>query len=139
MVNFVPGMVKAMATKVALFIQKTSRQSTLGTVTFERLITQVGGIWNRETNNFAVPVRGMYLFHFTLLSENGRATVYLRKDNTNVQAAYSQTHAESASLMVVMEMEAGAQVSCILAQGVLHAAYTYGAYTHLSGALLYDL
>ena len=119
---------------MALYVQKTSSQSTLGTVTFERLITQVGGNWNPETNIFVVPVRGMYLFHFTLLSRGGTAAAYLRKDNTNVQSAYSHSASESASLMVIMEMQAGAQVSCYLVRGGI-----YGSYTHLSGSLLYDL
>ena len=45
--------------RVAVYVQKTTDQSGFDSVmTFEAVITEVGGIWNSEDNNFIIPTRG---------------------------------------------------------------------------------
>ena len=108
--------------QVAFFVQKTTTQSNPPTtVTFETVVTEIGGLWNRAANNFLVPTKGMYFFHLTgLMHTTGQVlTVYIRKDLTDVQRpnTYAPNYLNTGSAAVVMELEEYSQVSCWLTSG----------------------
>ena len=108
-------------------------------VVFENVITEVGGLWNRVTNNFVLPIHGMYFFHFTLMAGSRDAAAYIRRDLTNIQAAYAQSITDTGSAAVMLELTQYTQMSCWLAQGTIYGAGSYGPYDHFSGFLLYTV
>ena len=79
----------------------------------------------------------MYFFYFTLMAGSRDVGAYIRRDLTNIQAAYAQTDTETGSAAVMLELEQYTQMSCWLAAGRIHGAASYGAYTHFNGFLLY--
>ena len=125
-------------THVAIFVQKQRDQSGSGVVTFNTVVTEEGGRWNRVANNFLLPVNGMYYFHLTVISDtNGRSAAHIRVDNRNVQVAFAPIQLATGSASVVMRMRRYAQVSAWMAEGVVGGSGINGHYTHMSGFLLY--
>ena len=133
------GLVAASNLKVAFYVQKTITQTDPGVVTFQNVITAVGGVWNFSFHNFVLPATGMYMFHLTILAYNDIAATYIRSDSTNIQAAYSQRGSQSASALVVMQFAEMTEMSCWMGIGSLWGSGSFGPYVHFSGFLLYQM
>ena len=123
---------------MAFFVEKDSLQSALGTVTFEHVVTQQGGIWNADFNNFIIPTKGMYfLTHTAMASGDGHVASHIRRDSTNIREAYANGRLVATTTSAVIELEAYSQMSCYL--NAASTALHNNRNTHFSGFLLYAM
>ena len=122
--------------QVAIYVQKRSEQSNRGVVSFQNVITEVGGSWNRVTHTFRIPVPGMYFFSLTVMkggeSEGGMAA-YIRRDTDYIQKTHSGTAGVSGTVSVLLDLNPNNQMSAWLDWGTIHPE----PYTHFNGFLLY--
>ena len=132
------GPVASFQNQVAFFVEKEGTQSALGTVTFQVVVTQQGGIWNTVVNNFIIPTKGMYfLTHTAMATGDGYVASWIRRDTTNIREAYAHGTFATTTTSIVIELEAYSQMSCYLnhATTSLHN----NRHTHFGGFLIYPL
>ena len=123
-------------TPVAFHVQLQRHQSTLGTIKFDRVVYEIGGVWNLVTGHFILPLSGIYCFQLTLVASNNNIAVgQIRKDNTNLQVAHA-TSQSGGSAMVVMNFNQYDQMSGNLDYGVVYGQGRGGMYTHFTGFLV---
>ena len=123
--------------QVAIYVQKRSTQSNRGVISFQNIITEVGGSWNRVTHTFRIPVPGMYFFSLTVMkggtNEDGMAA-YIRRDTDFIQKTHSGTSGISGSASVLLELNPNNQLFAWLDWGTIHS----DPYTHFNGFLLFS-
>ena len=118
---------------VAFFVQLVRHQSTHGTIKFDRVVYEIGGVWNRVTGHFILPLSGIYCFQLTMVASDGNiAAGHIQKDNTNLQVAYGSSTSGGAA-MVVMNFNQYDQISANLAGGVAYGEGVNGPYSHFTG------
>ena len=134
------------ATPVAFHVQRSThfRAPAPINVEFDRVQYEIGGVWNRPGHTFIVPVKGVYVFHLTILhgGTSSHTRVGIMRDGTLIQQAYvhyynSYSYRRSASASAVVEMEPFNQVYCRLLSGYLYSDSNYPL--HFVGYLLYSL
>ena len=123
--------------QVAIYVQKRSTQSNRGVISFQNVITELGGSWNRVTHTFRIPVPGMYFFSLTVMkggtNEDGMAA-YIRRDTDYSQKTHSGISGISGSASVLLELNPNNQLSAWLDWGTIHS----DPYTHFNGFLLFS-
>ena len=133
-----PGQLTGQQTEVAFHVQKQNPQSGLGTIAFERVITEQGGVWNSVVHNFLIPTKGMYYLHHTVMANyDGWVSSEIRRDTTSLQPVQTYVRHGSGTASIVVELESFAQMSCYVATG--EAGVRGDLYTHFNGFLLYTM
>ena len=109
-------------------------------LTFDTVITQIGGVWNGVANNFLIPTKGMYFFHLTIMAINGQAGVNIRLDTTDIQEAYAPSNYVMGTAAVVLELESLTQVSAWLDRGQVHGnGAGPWSYCHFTGFMVFPM
>ena len=110
------------------------------TIEFDRIVTNHGGMWDRTSNMFISPVKGLYMFHLYVFRDSTGVYLdaYIVKDNvklaiTHVSANYP--HGDG-SVNLVVKLEPLDRVYCRLSRGIL---YSHGANIHFSGFLISEI
>ena len=115
-------------------------QSTHGTLTFDTVMTEIGSVWNREANNFPVPMRGMYVFQLTIMAQNGNiGGANIRRDTTDIQQAFAPVQHVTGTATVILELEALTQMSAWLSRGRVRGEGGPHSYCHFTGFMLFPL
>ena len=98
-----------------------SAQTQAGVITFENVITDVGGNWNSVGNTFVVLTPGMYFFFVSVekLSGAAGAAVSIRRDREDVQNIHVFGLYEMSSGSVLLQLTPGTQISCWLNSGAI--------------------
>ena len=109
---------------------------------FPEVITNVGGSYIPGTSDFICPVRGVYMFSATLMSQNGEnGLIVIKVDGTDTAAIYPDgsggSHGHTTALAIV-ECEAGDRVwmECAAADTRIHVNPNYH-YNTFSGMLVH--
>ncbi|XP_045200120.2 uncharacterized protein LOC123554206 [Mercenaria mercenaria] len=113
----------------------TSDQEHLGQgqdITFDHVITNVGGAYNNHHGSFIAPVSGTYVFYFSLHSPGARADLMV--NGTAIANLYIGN--DQASQQVIVTLKAGDDVSVQNIQS--DKLYWGSGYSTFSGFLLYE-
>ena len=111
------------------------------TIEFDRVVTNHGGMWDRTSNMFISPVKGLYMFYLYVFRSNTGVYLdaYIVKDGVKLAVAHisnAYPHGDS-SVSLVVELEPLDRVYCRLSQGILlsHVGSSIG-HVHFSGFLI---
>ena len=82
----------------------------------------------------------MYFFHLTVMAYNGEAGVFIRRDTTDIQEAYTPSSTFTATAGEVLELESLTQMSAWLNRGQVHG-YAPGplSFCHFTGFMLFTM
>ncbi|XP_078692138.1 caprin-2-like, partial [Branchiostoma floridae x Branchiostoma belcheri] len=93
-------------------------------VTYDVVLTNVGGAYNQETGKFVTEVGGVYFFTFTGMTPNvARKNYFLRlmKNGEKMVGLYenngSQAHHQSSSNSAILQLQPGDEVYVLLGRG----------------------
>uniref|UniRef100_A0A8C6SP47 C1q domain-containing protein n=1 Tax=Neogobius melanostomus TaxID=47308 RepID=A0A8C6SP47_9GOBI len=89
--------------------------NTHTTVKYKHVLTNVGNGYNAATGAFTAPLKGLYVFHFTMFSvlDTPHAVASLRKNGVKLAYAYDRVASDpndSSTRVVVVTLEAGDSV-----------------------------
>ncbi|KAI8500950.1 positive regulation of adiponectin secretion [Branchiostoma belcheri] len=132
---------------VAFSVARTSRleKSSQDTVvTYDVVLTNVGGAYNRETGKFVAEVGGVYFFIFTGMTPSvARKTYYLRlmKNGEGMVGLHehngSQANSQSSSNSAILQLQPGDEVY-VLMIGRSYSLYSSGhRHVTFSGYLIH--
>jgi len=79
------------------------------TLVFPRVITNIGGAYNRHTGEFIAPRRGTYEFSFTVRAHNSNGFAHLMKNLEIIASSYHDNH-EHGTNTVILQLNAGDRV-----------------------------
>ena len=108
-------------------------------VEFNNIVLNYDGWWNEPTSSFLAPVKGLYVFHLSIMANSGsftRADIYAR--GSSVQACVAYSHPYSASASAVIQLESLDQVYVRLIRGSLYN-YSSDYNIHFTGYLLVEI
>ncbi len=113
----------------------------IGVLTFDRLITNVGGGMNLETGVFTAPRAGIYTFSFSILKHPyvfDFLEVSLRLNGVRVghSGAGSGMITAPVTLQSVLRLKKGDRVDLWKSHGEIHEKCTGGYCHHFSGSLI---
>ena len=114
-------------------------QYNLGLISFDTVITQVGGVWNGVAHNFLIPAKGMYFFQLTIMAVNGEGGAFIRRDNTNIQEAFTPNTQITGTAAAVLELETFTQMSAWLGRGQLTNRAVPHCHTHYTGFMVFPM
>ncbi|KAI8500952.1 positive regulation of adiponectin secretion [Branchiostoma belcheri] len=131
---------------VAFSVARTSilepSQDTV--VTYDVVLTNVGGAYNRETGKFVTEVGGVYFFTFTGMTRNvARKDYFLRlmKNGEKMVGLYeingSQAHHQSSSNSAILQLQPGDEVYVLLRSGSYSLYSNEHRYLTFSGYLIH--
>ena len=127
---------------IGFHVQRVTRFGASGTIPFNRVVTNYGGMWDTLSYMFMAPVKGIYVFHVNIVqqSRRGNTNAAIVRDGTIIAFAhvYSEIDFGSSSASVVLELEAYNRVYVRLEAGYLEAWSPYGI-NGFSGFLLYPV
>ena len=126
------------------FTASLSRRLTLAgsqVLTFDHVITNVGGGYNASTGRFTCPVDGYYLFEMHILGQADKFTnfqLWLNQQRVVVTETDDLYDYQSASNSAILQLQRGDSVRVVSGAG--HSSYADGyvthAYTTFTGTLL---
>ena len=129
----------------AFHVRRSSHSNTSPPVNieFDQVVYEIGGMWNSQSSSFLAPVKGVYVFYFSLLSRTTgswtRVGIMVNAETKQIGGGFG-THYEPFSASAVIELNPLDQVYCRLLEGALNS---YGSGTssnlHFIGYLLYQL
>lgn len=117
----------------------------IGVLTFDRLITNVGGGMNLKTGVFTAPKAGLYIFSFSI-GKNGFSidylSIYLRLNGKPIGYSGASTgfFVAWATLQPILKLKRGDRIDLWKMHGEIHLQCTLDGLTvychHFSGSLL---
>ena len=109
-------------------------------LTFDTVVTQIGGVWNGVANNFLIPTKGMYFFHLSIMAKDGEVGVYIRRDTTDIQEAYAPSNGVMGAAGVVLELESLTQMYAWLNRGQVYGRGPGPrSFCHFTGFMLFPM
>ena len=135
-----------MPTPSAFHVRRTSHLTTQPpfNIEFDQIVYEIGGTWNAHSSSFLAPVKGVYVFYFSMLSYT-QTNIYnsvgiMVNGEIKQRGSSYYTNYEPFSASAVIELDFLDQVYCRLLEGAL---YSRGSGTwsnlHFIGYLLYQL
>ena len=125
---------------MAFLVRKTGpHQATIGTIVFEHLALNFGGIWNTVTCHYFIPVKGVYVLTINVITvATSEFNGAINNNGNAIQGLYARPEIyNSATASIIVELEELDQISCSFSSG---AVFGDGrGLTHFSGFLLYVL
>ncbi|KAI8500948.1 positive regulation of adiponectin secretion [Branchiostoma belcheri] len=113
-------------------------------VTYDVVLTNVGGAYNQETGKFVAEVGGVYFFTFTGMTRNvARKNYFLRlmKNGEKMVGLYesngSQAHYQSSSNSAILQLQPGDEVYVLLGSGSYSLHSGANRYLTFSGYLIH--
>ena len=106
-------------------------------MTFDTVITSVGGSWSGASNKFLIQSRGTYFFQLTIMGLYGPAGAYIRRDSTDIQEAFASGQHNIGVAAIAVQLDANTQISAYLGRGQVAGDGGARSFCHLTGFLLY--
>ena len=111
-------------------------QSSGDKITFNKVLSDYGNGWNRQTYTYQVPTSGLYFIILTIMNDKTTPYADLMKGSTNLQTAWAHGDGRhnSCTTSTVLLLKAGEQIYAKRRQGTFNG--NRGYFTYLSGFLI---